>query len=321
MRSRAYRKGELEAEGFPLADVSDYLARPDTIVWVDLCDPDHAELEQLKDELGLHELAVEDALEPHQRPKLDHYDKHFFLSCHMVDLAADHVTLDKTEIDSFVGDRWFITVRKGDDVDIDAVVKRWDRSSDLASCGVPYLLYGLLDVVADSYFTVLDQFDDYYEGVSESLFDEHPLDPASQRERFQARQSLVLIHRLVNGLREAVSSLLRRDDVVPRPLDPYFQDVYDHLLRAGEMTDTLRELVTSIVETNLTLRDFRQNQVMKQVTSWAAIIAVPTLITGYYGMNVRYPGLNTTWGWVVSLVLLIGCSVALFQLFRKKGWL
>jgi magnesium transporter len=321
MRSRAYRKGELEAEGFPISEVSDHIARPDTVVWVDLCNPDRDELEQLKEELGLHELAVEDALEPHQRPKLDHYDKHFFLSCHLVTLGTNSVTVHKTEIDAFVGDRWFITVRKGDDVDIDAVVKRWDRSSDLASCGVPYLLYGLLDVVADSYFKVLDQFDDYYEQVSESLFDEHPLDPADQRDRFQARQSLVQIHRLVNGLREAVSSLLRRSDIVPGELDPYFQDVYDHLLRANEMTDTLRELVTSIVETNLTLRDFRQNQVMKQVTSWAAIIAVPTLITGYYGMNVRYPGINTSWGFLVSVALLIGCSLALFVLFRRKGWL
>ena len=208
----------------------------------------------------------------------------------MVAMAPDQVTVNKTEIDAFVGDRWFITVRKGNDVDIDAVVKRWDRSADLARCGVPYLLYGLLDVVADSYFKVLDQFDDYYERVSEALFDEHPLDPASQRDRFQARQSLVQIHRLVNGLREAVSSLLRRGDVVPTELDPYYQDVYDHLLRANEIdrhAARAREHASS--RRNLTLRDFRQNQVMKQVTSWAAIIAVPTLITGYYGMNVRVP--------------------------------
>src|SRR5689334_5692838 len=131
MRSRAYRKGELEAEGFPLEEVSDHLAQPDTVVWVDFCNPDRADLEKLEDELGLHELAVEDALEPHQRPKLDHYENHFFLSSHIVRLADDHVTLDKTEIDAFVGDRWFITVRKGDDVDIDAVVQRWDRSPAL----------------------------------------------------------------------------------------------------------------------------------------------------------------------------------------------
>ena len=321
MHSRVYLKGELEAEGFPLAEVSDHLARPETVVWVDLCNPTSDELEQLKDELGLHELAVEDALEPHQRPKLDHYSTHLFLSCHIVILEPDQVTIAKTEIDAFIGERWFITVRKGNEIDIDIIVKRWDRSADLAVYGVPFLLYGLLDVVADSYFQVIDRFDDFYEGVSEQLFAEQPLDPASQRERFDARQSLVHVHRLVNGLREAVSSLLRRNDLVPTELDPYFQDVYDHLLRASEATDTLRELVSTIVETNLTLRDFRQNQVMKQVTSWAAIIAVPTLITGYYGMNVHYPGINTTWGFLVSLVLLIGCSVALFSVFRRKGWL
>ena len=213
--------------------------------------------------------------------------------------------MNKTEIDAFVGDRWFITVRKGNDVDIDAVVKRWDRSADLAAVGVPYLLYGLLDVVADSYFKVLDQFDDYYERVSESLFDEQPLDPASQRDRFQARQSLVQIHRLVNGLREAVSSLLRRDDVVPTELDPYFQDVYDHLLRANEMTDTLRELVT---------------QHRRDEPDTARLPPEPGHEAGHQlGRHHRRahahhrllrheraatPGINTTWGFLVSVVLL-----------------
>jgi len=321
MRSRAYRKGELEAEGFPLENVSDYLEKPDTVVWVDLCNPDERELDQLKEELGLHELAVEDALEPHQRPKLDHYATHFFLSCHMVRMGGDGVSVEKTEIDAFVGDRWFITVRKGDDVDIDAVVKRWDRSSDLASCGVAYLLYGLLDVVVDSYFAVIDCFDEYYEKVSESMFEDQPLDSRGQRERFLARQSLARVHRLINGLREAVSSLLRRDEAVPTELDPYYQDVYDHILRVNESTDTLRELVSTLVEANLALRDFRQNQVMKQVTSWAAIIAVPTLITGYYGMNVPFPGFAQDWGFVSALVLIALVSGLLYLLFRRKDWL
>jgi len=320
MHARAYTKGELQAEDFPLADVSDHLARADTVVWVDLCGPTEQELDQLKDELSLHELAIEDALEPHQRPKLDHYATHLFLSCHLVHLRpGDQLEVD--EIDAFVGDRWFITVRKSEDVDLAPITERWDRSPNLARCGVPFLLYGLLDVVADSYFDVIDRFEDYYEEVSEQLFEEHPFEPASQRERFMARQSLTRVHRLVTGMREAVGSLLRRDDVVPAELDPYFQDVYDHLLRATESTDTLRELATSVVETNLSLRDFRQNQVMKKVTSWAAIIAVPTLITGYYGMNVRYPGINTTAGFITSVGLIVACSVALYVLFRKNGWL
>jgi magnesium transporter len=321
MHTRAYVKGEVEASEFPLEEVSDYLERPDTVVWVDLCQPTEAELDQLKDELDLHELAIEDALEPHQRPKLDHYATHLFLVCHMVHLTESSTQVHADEIDAFIGPRWFVTVRKGDDMAIEAMVARWDRSRNLAALGVPYLLYGLLDIVADSYFNVIDSFEDYYEDVSQQLFEEHPFEPSTVRERFQARQSLTKVHRLVTGMREAVSALLRRHDVVPHELDPYFQDVYDHLLRATEATDTLREMAGSIVETNLALRDFRQNQVMKKVTSWAAIIAVPTLITGYYGMNVHYPGIDTDWGFTVSVLLIVVCSAALYILFRKKGWL
>ena len=321
MHSRAYRNGTVEAEGFPLDDVSEYLEQPDTIVWFDLCNPDPADMERLEEELGLHELAVEDALEDHQRPKLDHYASHQFLSCHLVTSGDEPMSFDKTEINAFIGERWLITVRKGRDLDIEALEQRWDRSKELARFGVPFLLYGLLDLVSDSYFNVINRFDDYYESVTEQLFEEHPLDPSGQKDRFRARQSLVRVHWLVSGLLEAASSLLRSGQIVPQELDPYYQDVYDHLLRANEATDTLRDLATSIVDTNLSLRDFRQNQVMKKVTSWAAIIAVPTLITGYYGMNVRYPGLNTTWGFIVSVVLIVGCSLGLYLSFKRKGWL
>jgi magnesium transporter len=318
--TRVYGKGVLKDEGFPVSDVSEHLEEPDTIVWVDLCAPSADELHELATELGLHELAVEDALESHQRPKLDHYPTHLFLSCHMVHLVDGDLTIH--EIDAFINPRWLITVRKSDASDVQAIIDRWDRSPDLATYGVAYLLYGLLDIVADSYFGAVEDFDDYYESVSDQLFADHPIDPSGQRGRFEMRQSLVKVYRLVTGLREAVGSLLRRErDLVPAALDPYFQDVYDHILRASDSIDTLRDLAGSLVETNLAVRDFRQNQIVKQVTSWAAIIAVPTLITGYYGMNVRYPGLNTTWGFVVSVVVILGCSLGLFVVFRRKGWL
>jgi magnesium transporter len=319
-RTRAYRKGVLEDENFPVDQVSEHLDVADTVVWVDLCAPSADELHELESELGLHELAVEDALESHQRPKLDHYPSHLFLSCHMVDMHDGELMVH--EIDAFIAQRWLITVRKSEGCDIDSIVARWDRSPDLATYGVAYLLYGLLDVVVDTYFDVVEDFDNYHESVSERLFADQPIDPSDQRDRFQMRQSLIKVYRLVTGLREAVGSLLRRErDVLPTALDPYFQDVYDHILRASDSIDTLRDLAGSIVETNLALRDFRQNQIVKKVTGWAAIIAVPTLITGYYGMNVRYPGVNTTWGWIVSVVVLIACSYGLYLLFRRKDWL
>jgi magnesium transporter len=136
------------------------------------------------------------------------------------------------------------------------------------------------------------------------------------------RRALVKFHRLAVPLREAVSGLMRREhQAIDDTLDPYFQDVYDHVLRVTESTEALRDLVSTIVETNLSLRDYRQNQVMKKVTSWAAIIAVPTLITGYYGMNVPYPGFARDWGAWISAALIVVVSGALYALFRRREWL
>ncbi|MGH9287813.1 MAG: magnesium transporter CorA family protein [Acidimicrobiales bacterium] len=322
VQTRMYRKGVLEDEAFAIADVSEHLEAPDAVVWVDLCGPNKHELHELARELGLHELAVEDALGPNQRPKLDHYPTHRFLSCHAVRLDPEGTALDGTEIDAFVGDRWLITVRENDRFSMDAVLRRWDRSSALAIHGVSFLLYGLLDVVIDEYFEVVRAFDEYYDDISESIFDERPLNPAEQRDWFQMRRALVKFNRLVAAMREAVSALMRREQaVVPEDLFPYYQDVYDHILRVTEASDSLRDLVGTMVETNLSLRDFRQNQIVKKVSGWAAVIAVPAAITGFYGMNVPYPGSGQTWGFISSVVVLAVASFGLYLLFRWRDWL
>jgi magnesium transporter len=320
--TRVYRKGALEAEGFPVADISEYLEQPDNVVWVDFCSPSKEQLDELAGELNLHELAVEDALGPHQRPKLDRYATHLFLSCHAVRVDIEGGALDETEIDAFINERWLITVRKDEGFSIDPVLERWDRSSDLAAYGVSFLLYGLLDVIVDSYFDAVQSFDEYYEEVSDGIFADRPLDPAQQRHWFDMRRAMVRFHRLVVPMREAISSLMRREQTaVAEQLYPYFQDVYDHILRVTESSDSLRDLVSTIVETNLSLRDYRQNLIVKKVSSWAAIIAVPALVTGYYGMNVPYPGFLQSWGVVTSSVLMVGACVGLYFLFRRIDWL
>jgi magnesium transporter len=325
--TRVWRKGVLDGEDFPLEEVSDQLDDPDTLVWVDFCDPSKELLDELAGELGLHELAVEDALGPHQRPKLDKYESHSFLSCHSVRLESgrtesDTARLVETEIDAFINERWLITVRKDEGFSMEPVVRRWDRSPDLVVHGVSFLLYGLLDVVIDGYFDTVEAFDSYYDEVSEGLFADEPLSPDEQRNWFETRRALVRFHRLVVPMREAVSGLMRREHgTLPEVLYPYYQDVYDHVLRINESTDSLRDLVSTIVETNISLRDYRQNQVMKKVTSWAAIIAVPTLITGWYGQNLPFPGSGDTWGVYASAALVVGVSGGLFALFRRRGWL
>jgi magnesium transporter len=320
IRTRAYCDGILEEADFPVAQVSDHLARDGVIVWVDFCGPSADDLHELAEELGLHELAIEDSLESHQRPKLDHYATHKFLVCHAVQLD-DEGGLVIAEIDAFVNDRWLVTVRKNADFDLEPVLARWDRSADLAIHGVGFLLYGLLDVVVDGYFDTVQSFDEFYDTISEGIFSDKPIPPSEQKHWFETRQALIRFHRLVVPMREAVSALMRREHAIADDLYPYYQDVYDHVLRVTESTDALRDLIATIVETNLSLRDYRTNQIAKQVTSWAAIIAVPTLITGWYGMNVPYPGFNRTEGvWVAaSLVALV--SGGLYVVFKRKEWL
>jgi magnesium transporter len=215
-----------------------------------------------------------------------------------------------------------ITVRKDDHFPIEPVLERWDRSPDLAVHGISFLFYGLLDVIVDGYFDAIEAFDGYYEAVSDDLFADRPLDPTKQRHWFDMRRAMVRFHRLVVPTRETVSSLMRRDHpVVVDELYPYYQDVYDHILRVSESSDSLRDLVGTIVETNLSLRDYRQNLIVKKVSSWAAIIAVPALVTGYYGMNVPYPGLGRTWGFIASTVLMVVACIALYLVFRRRDWL
>ena len=321
MHTRAWRGAEVIASDFPLAEVSDHLEHDDEIVWVDLCAPDADDVHRLAAELSLHELAVEDALSDHQRPKLDRYATHLFVTGHAI-WWKEGEKFHATEIDCFVGPHWLITVRKNERFDVQQLIDRWDQSSEMLEHGVSFLLYAVLDVVVDGYFECINAFDDYYDHVSEGLFADKPLEPKEQRDWFETRQDLVKFHRLVAPMREVVSGLMRREQgSVQEPLYPYYQDLYDHVLRVVESTDALRDLVATIVETNLSLRDYRQNQIMKKVTSWAAIIAVPTLVTGYYGMNVPYPGFARHWGVYTSTIVMLVVVVGLYWSFKRRDWL
>jgi magnesium transporter len=320
--TRLYRQGMLEAKDFPAAQISDYLQQSDTVVWLDLCEPDQADLAVVSQEFGFHPLAVEDATQEHERPKLDRYQDHYFLTAYAVSLDPTSGRLEKSELAAFITPRALITVRKDAGFDIDGVVERWDGSADLAGHGVGFLLWGLLDFVVDGHFDTVQQLDEALEGLEDLLFDDRPHSAEVQRRAFELRKSLVVLRRLVLPMREVVNSLLRRDlGLVDAAMGPYFQDVYDHVLRATEWTESLRDLVSTVLDTNLAIQGNRQNAIMKKVTSWAAIIAVPTAVTGYYGMNVPYPGFGQHSGVVTSTLLLAVLSGGLYLLFKRLDWL
>lgn len=321
-RTRLYREGKLELEGFPVAEISDYLADPAVTVWLDLRDPDREDLAVLSEEFGLNPLAVEDAVLERERPKVDRYRSHLFLTAYSARLDSDSGELATSELAAFITDRALITVRKDEGLDIGVVVERWDASGDLARYGVGYLLHGLLDYIVDGHFEAVQSLDGAIETLEDQLFSIVPMDREVQRRSFELRKSLVLFRRIVIPMREVVNVLMRRDlHVVGDSLMPYYQDVYDHVLRATEWTESLRDLVTTILETNLTIQGNRMNVITKKVTSWAAIIAVPTFITGFYGMNVPYPGFSAQAGLAASVAIMITAGLVLYVIFKRKDWL
>ena len=320
-RTRAWRDGKVVAEGFPVEEVSDHLDAGD-LVWLDLCSPMKSELHIIAEELNLHSLSVEDAVTTRQRAKLDRYPEYLFLNAYDVSLDTGSGELQTSELSAFITKSALVTVQDDDRFDVDALVSRWDSSPDLTGNGVSFLLHGLLDLLVDNHFEAVEALDDSIEELEDLLFDDRPRDLDVQRRSFELRKSLVTLRRVVLPMREVVNTLLRRDlHVVPDAMAPYFQDVYDHVLRAAEWTESLRDLVTTILETNLTIQGNRLNLIMKKLTGWAAVIAVPTAVTGFYGQNVPYPGFGREWGFVVSVLILVGTAGALWFMFKRRDWL
>lgn len=325
-RTRAYRRGRLVDEGFATAEISERLgADPETVIWLDLYDPDVDDLQVVIDEFGLHPLAVEDAVADRQRPKLDRYDSHRFLNVYATAFDAGAATLTTSEISAFITDRALITVRKAP-FDIDALIARWDAAALLADHGVGFLLHGLLDSVVDGQYESVDQLDDAVDDLEECLF-ERRRDIDIRRQAYDLRKCVVQLRRVVLPMREVLHQLLRvdpetgRPSVVAQPLLPYYQDVNDHVLSTADGVEGIRDLLTGILDTSLNEQTYVQNDITKKLASWAAIIAVPTAVTGFYGQNVPYPGFSKQWGLYSSAVVMAVLAVGLFVLLRRKRWL
>ena len=292
-------------------------------MWVDLCAPD---LERpaagsrraraaLAGGRGRRQRSPATQVRPLRRPRLPHARTR----CTSTSETGQLVT---GEIAAFITPHALVTVRQDDAFPIDGLLARWDDNADLTKYGVGALVHGLLDFVVDGHFDAVQSLDDEIEQLEDLLFDDRPRDRDVQRRSFELRKSLVHLRRVVLPMREVVNTLMRRDvGLVPEELTPYYQDVYDHVLRATEWTESLRDLVTTILETNLTIQGNRLNVITKKVTSWAAIIAVPTAITGFYGQNVPYPGFAHASGFITSSILIVALSGALYLAFKRKDWL
>lgn len=333
---RLWRNGVADDEAFGFDAISDCLASEDQLVWADIYDPDHETLKALAAELHLNIWAVEDAVAPMERTKASVYHTHTFFTVYAVNIVAPQAdddvssTLVKHRISAFVLPRGLITVRlksdSGAGFDIGEVSRRFDELGG-QQYGVGALVHGLLDVVVDGHFDAVQALDDAVEGLEDELFAEEGPRKGLQRRTFRFRKDLVELRRVVLPMREVVGAIQhRRLDAgasagAAPALDPLYADLYDHVLRASEWTESLRDMVTTVFETNLSLQDARLNTVMKKLTGWAAIIAVPTAVTGFYGQNVAFPGQTTVGGFITSSVTIVLLVIVLYLMFRRRDWL
>lgn len=320
---RIFRDGTLQRTTMGTTEMSSLVRDPDSNCWgwLDLTHEDAAMIEKLARKLDLHELAVEDAFSEHERPKIMRYNSHMLLTVTESNVAEEAGEVMLSRLTAFIMPRLIVTVRD-EEFPIERVEKRIADNDDLAEHGVAFVLWALLDVLVDDHIETLDRLDDITEELSRELFEEGGDTVDLQRRAFGFRRSIARMRHATIPLREVVTTLVRRDtQLVPAELQPYFADVYDHTLHAADWTESLRDQISNVLETNVALQGNRMNLIMKQVTSWAAIIAVPTAITGFFGQNLEFFGFGTQWGAWMSVGLIVVSSLSLWTAFKKQDWL
>ena len=301
-------------------DISDYVRRPECLVWVALNDSDPAELSEMQDEFGLHGLAVEDAHHGHQRPKIEEYGDSLFAVLHTVEVTDGEISIGV--VDVFVGPNYVLSVRSRTEHGFADVRARCEREPQLLKYGSGYVLYALMDAVVDRYFPVLDDLETQLEEVEERIFAGGTA-RANVEALYDLKQKLMTLKHAVWPLLEATGKL--HGGRVPRicsETQEYFRDVDDHLVRINQSIDSLREMVTTAITVNLSLITLQENETTKRLAAYAALVAVPTMIAGIYGMNFAHmPELKWTFGYPLSLAVMAAIDVYLFRRFRKAGWL
>ena len=315
----AYANG-LKGDSVEIDDISDVLQRTDTFVWIGLQEPGDYMMKRIQQVFGLHDLAIEDALRAHQRPKIEAYGDVLFIVLRTAQMNGHSVDLGETHF--FLGKNFIVTVRHGSSLSYMDVRARCESTPHLLQKGPAFALYSVMDFIVDQYFPVIDAMEEELATVEEQIFKE-----TSKRETteqiYLLKRQLLEVKRSVSPLIDICNKLMRFDlRLIDDETRPYFRDVYDHTVRINEMVDNARELLSTALEANLSLISISQNDVSKRFAGWAAIIGVPTMIAGIYGMNFKsMPELQWSFGYPFVLALIVGTCGMMFYLFRRSGWL
>jgi len=314
------------AGGRRLADVElnkvhEILKEADKFVWIGLHEPSEELLSRVQDEFHLHDLAIEDAHRAHQRPKIELYGDSIFVVLRTAHMGLErHIEFGETHF--FVGTNFIVSIRHGSSVAYTEVRSRCETMPELLSKGQGFVLYAIMDFIVDRYFPVVHELEMELEGVEDKIFKEKPSRQTTEH-IYQLKRELLEVKRAVSPLIDICNRLMRFDiKCISNETQPYFRDIYDHAIRINEMVDNTRELLNTALEANFSLISISQNDTSKKFAGWAAIIAVPTMVAGFYGMNFKFmPELEWHYGYYAVIILTIAACSLLYYFFRRSGWL
>jgi magnesium transporter len=317
----AYEHGVRVAD-VEVSEVHEVLTNPDRFVWIGMYEPSEDLLREVQREFNLHDLAVEDAHNAHQRPKFEVYDDSLFVVLRTAQMsgAPPHIQFGETHV--FVGKNYVVSVRHGSLLSHVGLRARCEATPALLAKGPGFVLYALMDFIVDQYFPIVEALEDDLEGLEDEIFQDKVSRETTTR-IYQLKRELLAVKRAVSPLVEVCNRLTRFDvDMIPEDTRPYFRDVYDHVVRINDMIDNTRELLTTALEANLSLLTISQNEDTKRLAGWAAIITTPTLIASIYGMNFDHmPELKWTWGYPLVIALMFVAAGSLYAGFKRSGWL
>jgi magnesium transporter len=314
-----YANGRKLAD-IPVADISDYLQHSDAFVWVALCDPDPAELDEMKLEFGLHELAVEDARKGHQRPKIEEYGESLFCVLHLLELHGNEIAVGEVAI--FVGANYVLSVRNHSLQTFRSVRERCEREPELLSHGAGFVFYALMDAVVDRYFPIVDALETELETIEEQIFAKGTARANIER-LYALKRKVMVVRHAVAPLMEGSAKL--HGGRVPKTCvnsQEYFRDVYDHLTRINASIDASRDTIGTAIQVNLSMVTIEESEVNKKLAAWAGIFAVATAFAGIWGMNFQaMPELQWQYGYPAAIGVISLACTALYLRFRHFGWL
>ncbi|MEZ5565591.1 MAG: magnesium and cobalt transport protein CorA [Gammaproteobacteria bacterium] len=315
----AYREGKSLGD-IHIDSISELLQAPGTFIWMGLHEPDTQLLRKVQEEFSLHDLAIEDALHAHQRPKIEAYANSLFIVVEAARLANDEVCFGETHV--FIGQGFIITIRHGSSVSYAPVRQKCEASPGRLRLGPGYALYSVLDFVVDNYQPVAERLQARFQELEQEMFDKS-FDRDSISRLYRLKGELIKLRDAVGPINEISNQLIRfHEDIVRKELRPYFRDVEDHVTRITKAIDNTREMLTTAIQVNLALVTVGQNEVVKRLAGWGAILAIPTVVFSMYGMNFGHmPELHLRYGYPLVVGLTVAACVLLHRRLVRAGWI